>query len=174
MQLWFSGEIPSSCGLQREWRSYREKLKDVNPQTGIYTPLILSPASQPEWHDMNVVRKAAANSHHSCSSPRTCKGNVWIPGLLLDSLCHQKKKYLVSEKAWRHRVEVAVGNSWEEKDNFVSALQIIQNLLSFGCILLLLCLLFNISPKLCLLRNWILSVKCPILVAKAEPDSEFK
>lgn len=62
-------------------------------QTGIYTPLILSPASQPEWHDMNVVRKAAANSHHSCSSPHTCKGNVWIPGLLLDALCHQKRVF---------------------------------------------------------------------------------
>lgn len=121
-------------------------------QTGIYTPLILSMAGQPEWHDMNVVTKAAANSHHLCSSPRTCKGNVWIPGLLLHSLCHQKR-YLVSEKAGRHGAEMADGSSWEGEDNSVSALQIIQSFLSLGCIPLLLSLLLNISPKHHHLRN---------------------
>jgi len=63
----------------------------VHFQTGIYTPLILSTAAEPEWHDMNVVTKAAANSLHPGSSPRTCEGNERIPGLLLHSLCHQKK-----------------------------------------------------------------------------------
>lgn len=68
-------------------------------QIGIYTPLILSTVAQPEWHDMNVVMKAAANSHHLCSSPHTCKGNIELPGFLLHRFCHQKRVF--SEKEGR-------------------------------------------------------------------------
>lgn len=118
-------------------------------QTGIYTPLILSTAAEPEWHDVNVVMKAAANSR---SPLRTCEGNVWIPGLLLQSLCHQKG-YFVSEKGGRHGAEMADGNGWEGEDSSVSALQIIQSLLSLGCTPLLLSLLLNILLKLHHLRN---------------------
>lgn len=121
-------------------------------QPGIYTPLILSTAAEPEWHDVNVVTMAAANSRRSRSALRTCEGNVWIPGLLLQSLCHQKG-YFVSEKAGRHGAEMADGNRWEGEDNSVSALQIIQSLLSLGCTPLLLSLLLIILLKLHHLRN---------------------
>lgn len=59
----------------------------------------------------------------------------------------------MSEKAGRHGAEMADGNSWQGEDNSVSALQIIQSLLSLGCIPLLLSLLLNISLKLHHLRN---------------------
>lgn len=98
--LWFAKGVKELQG---------EAGEAVHFQTGIYTPLIRSTAAQAEWHDMNVVRKAAANSHHSHSSPHTCEGNVGIPGSVLHSLCHQER-YLVSEKAGRHGAEMAGGN----------------------------------------------------------------
>lgn len=92
------------------WFAKGVKEDAVHFQTRIYTPLILSTAAQPEWHDMNVVTKAVANPHHSCSSPCTCEGNVWVPGLPLHSICHQKR-YLVSETAGKHGAQMADGNS---------------------------------------------------------------
>lgn len=121
-------------------------------QIGIYTPLILSTAAQPEWHDMNVVMKATANSHHLCSSPHTCKGNIELPGFLLHRFCHQKRVF--SEKEGRNPwSRDGCWNSWQGEDNSVSALQIIQSLFSLGCISLLLSPFLNISPKPHRFRN---------------------